>query len=76
MSTVPIYQAKAKLSNLIARACAGEVVVISKGNKPAVRLVPVRTASERRFGCMRGKAGTGKEFFEPLPTGELEAWDQ
>jgi prevent-host-death family protein len=36
-----IVEAKAKLSELIARAMAGEDVVISRDGKPAVRLAPV-----------------------------------
>lgn len=43
MSTsVNIYEAKAKLSDLIERAVAGEDIVIARSGTPRVRLVPVR----------------------------------
>jgi prevent-host-death family protein len=73
---VPIHQAKARLSKLIARACAGESVVISRDKKPVVKLVPVQPPSGRKFGAMRGRAKTGDAFFEPLPAHELDLWRQ
>ncbi len=41
MTTVTICAAKTQLSKLIARAEAGEEVIIARGKKPVVRLVPV-----------------------------------
>lgn len=41
MTTVNVHEAKSTLSELIARAEAGEEVVIARANKPVVRLVPV-----------------------------------
>jgi len=41
MQQVTIYAAKTQLSRLIAAAVAGEEVVIAKGGKPIVRLVPI-----------------------------------
>ncbi len=40
MTTVAIQKAKARLSQLIARAEAGEEVIISRGKSPVVRLRP------------------------------------
>jgi antitoxin (DNA-binding transcriptional repressor) of toxin-antitoxin stability system len=72
-----IHAAKTHLSRLIQRACQGEEVVISRGDTPMVRLVPVTTsAGKRRFGAMRGRARTDASFFEPLPAAELEAWEK
>jgi prevent-host-death family protein len=77
MKPVTVHAAKTHLSKLIERACAGEDVVIARGRTPVVRLVPVRKAPpRRRFGAMRGRAGTTKAFFAPLPSGELEGWDR
>ncbi len=73
---VPIHVAKAQLSKLIDRACAGESVVVAKGKKEMVRLVPVESASGRKFGAMRGKAAVDESFFAPLPEEELDAWQQ
>lgn len=41
MTIVKVHEAKTNLSKLIARAEAGEEVVIARGDKPAVKLVPV-----------------------------------
>jgi prevent-host-death family protein len=73
---IPIHRAKAELSKLIDRACAGEPVVISKGKREMVRLVPVEGATGRVFGAMRGRATVTDAFFEPLPAEELDAWQQ
>jgi prevent-host-death family protein len=76
MITVTVHAAKTQLSKLIARAEAGEEVIIARGKKPVVRLVPVEDAKPRRqFGAMKGKVWVGPEFFEPLPEEELKAWE-
>jgi prevent-host-death family protein len=76
MTTVTVHAAKTQLSKLIARAEAGEEVIIARGKKPVVRLVPVDDAKPRRqFGAMKGKVWVGPEFFEPLPEEELKAWE-
>lgn len=77
MKPVTVHAAKTHLSKLIERACAGEEVVIARGRTPVVRLVPVRRVQpRRRFGAMRGRAGTTKAFFAPLPAEELEGWER
>ena len=77
MKTVPIHVAKTHLSRLVAEACAGEEVIIARGKVPVVRLVPVDAPTSRRvFGAMKGRAGVGPEFFEPLPDEELAAWER
>jgi len=76
MASIPIHKAKAGLSKLVARACAGEEVVIARGKRPLVRLVPVdRPVPERRFGALRGKLIVNDSFFDPLPEAELAAWE-
>jgi prevent-host-death family protein len=76
MTTVTVRVAKTQLSRLITRAEAGEEVIISRGKKPVIRLVPIENAQpRRRFGAMRGKIRVGPEFFEPLPEEELKAWE-
>ena len=51
MTTVNVHEAKTTLSDLIARAEAGEEIVIARANKPVVRLVPVeRRLKERILG--------------------------
>ena len=34
MKPVPIHEAKTNLSRLVARACAGEEIIIAKGGRP------------------------------------------
>jgi prevent-host-death family protein len=46
MTIINMHQAKTELSNLVARAEAGEEIVIARHNKPAVKLVPVTTADK------------------------------
>ncbi len=45
MTTMNIAEAKSKLSELVARAEAGEEVVIARNGKPSVRLQPVEAAA-------------------------------
>lgn len=77
MSTYTIYSAKTHLSKLIEQACAGEEIVIARGKKAMVKLVPVEAKPAGRvFGAMKGRATTTEAFFEPLPDEELDAWAQ
>ncbi|MEX2649829.1 MAG: type II toxin-antitoxin system Phd/YefM family antitoxin [Alphaproteobacteria bacterium] len=76
MTTVTIHEAKTNLSRLIARALAGEEIVILRGKVPVARLEPVPDISGRRFGAMRGQVYIDDAFFEPLPEEELEAWER
>jgi antitoxin (DNA-binding transcriptional repressor) of toxin-antitoxin stability system len=75
MKPVPISKAKAELSRLVARACAGVEVVIARGKRPLVRLVPVeRPLPRRQFGALRGAVHLDRGFFDPLPDDELARW--
>ena len=77
MALVTIRQAKAQLSRLIARAEAGEEIVIARGRQPAVKLTPIRKrATRRRFGALKGKFSLPDAFFfDPLPERELKLWE-
>jgi prevent-host-death family protein len=76
MATVTVRAAKTQLSKLIARAEAGEEVIIARRDKPAVRLVPVEQPKRKRqFGSMKGRVSVGPEFFEPLSEEELKLWE-
>jgi prevent-host-death family protein len=76
MKTVTVHQAKTNLSKLIEKACEGEEIIIARGKKPVVRLVPIADAKgNRKPGSMKGKISIGPEFFEPLPDDELAAWE-
>jgi len=76
MAVVTIHTAKTTLSQLIARAEAGEEIVLARGNQPVAKIVAIEPApSKRQFGAYRGKISIGPEFFDPLPDEELDAWE-
>jgi prevent-host-death family protein len=74
---VTVRQAKTQLSKLIARAEAGDEIIIARGRKPAVKLTPVaKRAAKRRFGALKGKLSLPDAFFfDPLPEHELTLWE-
>lgn len=73
-----VAEAKAQLSELIARAEDGEKVVIARGNQPAVMLVPVRPA-RRPLGILRHMIPgldpdkLAEQIAEPYTEDELDA---
>jgi len=76
MEVSTIHQAKTNLSRLIERAERGEEIVIARGKKPVVRLVPIKPAAGKRIpGMFKGEFKLGKAFFEPLPPKELAGWE-
>jgi len=77
MAIVTIHEAKTQLSKLIARALAGEEIVIARGKEPVARLTPI-TAKKRRptFGILKGQLNIPDSFFfDPLPEEELKLWE-
>jgi prevent-host-death family protein len=78
---VTIHNAKTHLSRLVAAAEAGEEVVIARGAKPVVRLVPMtavappKSPRKRVFGAFKGLITIDDRFFEPLPDDELARWE-
>jgi prevent-host-death family protein len=69
---VNIHEAKARLSSLIARAEAGEEVVIARANRPSVRLVPIQKEKlVRRLGEAKGLARIHDDF-DDLPAEFME----
>jgi prevent-host-death family protein len=77
MATVTIHKAKTQLSKLIARAEAGEEIIIARGKEPVVRLEPLAGGKRRpRFGALKGKLNIPDSFFfDPLPEEELKLWE-
>jgi len=65
---VTVEEAEAHLRELIDLAEQGEEVVIAYENQPKVKLVPIRSAPQKRvFGQHRGKIWMRPDFDEPLP---------
>ena len=75
MATYTIHAARINLAKLVARAEAGEEVVLIRSNKPVARIVPIAARPKRKFGRLKGKGSVGPEFFEPLPEEELKLWE-
>jgi prevent-host-death family protein len=76
MPIVTIRQAKTNLVRLIERASRGEEIIIARGLKPVVRLVPVAEVKKvRKPGSLKCKISIGPEFFEPLSEDELSHWE-
>jgi prevent-host-death family protein len=77
MAIVTIHEAKTNLSKLIARAEAGEEIVIARGKDPVVKLTPVvPTKRKRAPGRLKGVVNLPDAFFfDPLPEDELKLWE-
>ena len=75
---VKIHEAKTNLSKLIARAEAGEEIVIARDDKPVVRLAVIEAPKKPRVpGSMKGiwPDLPDEFFFDPWPEEELAAWE-
>jgi len=70
-----IAEAKAKLSELLDRALAGEEIVIARAGKPLARLVPVEPRPPRKKGAWRGWAANvpTEVFLAPMDEEDLDA---
>jgi prevent-host-death family protein len=79
MATVTIHEAKTNLSKLIARAQAGEEIIIARGKEPVARLEAVAEKGGTRgvFGILKGEVEPLPDafFFDPLPEDELRLWE-
>jgi prevent-host-death family protein len=71
---VTVHAAKTNLSKLIEAALAGEEVVIARGDKPVVRLVPVER-TPYKFDILKGQLGETPDFFEPMSEEDLRLWE-
>jgi antitoxin (DNA-binding transcriptional repressor) of toxin-antitoxin stability system len=77
---MPIFTRKAaaaQLPKLIARADAGEEIIIARGTKPVAMIVSIQSKrkGKRQFGRLKGLVKIGPESFEPLPEEELKLWE-
>ncbi|WP_431272223.1 type II toxin-antitoxin system Phd/YefM family antitoxin [Dankookia sp. P2] len=75
---VTIHAAKTHLSVLVARAEAGETIVIARGNTPVPKLVPLHPPApvkRRTFGCLAHLDLVGEEAMEGWSEAEITAWE-
>ena len=79
MNIVNIHEAKAHLSEYLARVEAGETVVIARRNKPVAKLVPagpeLPAKTPRPIGLAKGMGHVPPEFFEPLDDELLDLFE-
>ena len=77
MIMVNIFEAKAKLSDLLDRAAAGERILICKRNQPVAELRPVAVPrrAPRPIGGARGTFTIPDTFFAPLGDEDVEAFE-
>ncbi len=71
--TMNVAEAKAKLSELLDAAAAGNEVVIARAGRPMARLVPVGPPPERRLGFLT--LDIDDAFFAPLDDDDLKRWE-
>ncbi len=63
MSTFNIAEAKARFSELVERALAGDEVIVARDNKPLLKLVPLDDHHRRRKpGSARGQIWVAPDF--------------
>lgn len=77
MIMVNIFEAKAKLSDLLDRAAGGERILICKRNQPVAELRPIAAPRQapRPIGQASDLLTVPKTFFEPLDEADIEAFD-
>lgn len=67
MQAVEIVDAGPQFPELVETAIAGEEVVITRGGKPLVRLLPLaQQVPTRRLGTLAGKIRIADDFDFPL----------
>ncbi|MFT4297182.1 MAG: type II toxin-antitoxin system prevent-host-death family antitoxin [Micropruina sp.] len=73
MDVVKVQYAKTHLSALLNAVERGEEIVVSRGDRPVAKLVPLKETEEREFGFVAYQVPDS--FVEPLPEEELAAWE-
>jgi len=67
-TVVSVFDAKSQLSALLARAEAGEDIVIARHGRPVVQLVAVPARADRVLGRAGDTLWVSEDFDEPLPS--------
>ncbi|HZL38173.1 MAG TPA: type II toxin-antitoxin system prevent-host-death family antitoxin [Tepidisphaeraceae bacterium] len=74
-----IEDAKTRLDEVIARARAGEEIIIAHAGRPMARIVPMKGDGEGAipgFGMFKGRIWMSDDFNDPLPEDELREWEK
>jgi prevent-host-death family protein len=68
MANMSVRGLKARLSAVIARAEAGETIIVTKRNEPVAELRPIaRRRTQQVLGQRVAGLEVGDDFFDPLP---------
>lgn len=75
---VEVDEAKVRLDELLARAKAGEEILLAEQGKPVVRLTAAEdidaAAVARGYGMYKGQVWMADDFNAPLTDEELKDW--
>jgi len=79
MISVKTHEAKTRFSKLVAHVLRGEEVVVYRGDRPVVRIIPYREDTPERERVRVGTVTSEpveyvKDAFSPLTGEELEEW--
>ncbi len=69
-----VYEAKAKLSEIITRVINGEEIIIAKNKQPLVMIVPY-LGQRRKLGALGGKVWMADDFDAALDPDTLAAFE-
>lgn len=76
MTSVNMHEAKTHFSKLVARAAAGEEIIIARAGKPLAKLVALTAVKDPRvFGGMEGQIRMADDFDAPLPDDLLRRFE-
>ena len=77
MIRLNIHEVKTHLSRYLAKLARGETILLCKRNIPIaeIRPLPKRRKGKRPIGLAKGQFKVPPEFFEPLPSELLDAFN-
>ncbi|HEX5442686.1 MAG TPA: hypothetical protein VFW87_02605 [Pirellulales bacterium] len=68
LETIDIHSTQLDLAGLVALTAEGAEIILTRGETPVARIVPVQAAvTSRVAGLHRGAIETTDDFDEPLP---------
>ena len=73
-ATVKIAEAKAHFSELIAKVEAGEEIIISRGDQPVARLMPLEASKRARTAIEAILATRDSGRIKPVTQDEIRRW--
>lgn len=74
MTVFNMHRAKTNLSDLVARAEAGEEIVIARRNRPVAKLIPL-TAADTSAAALPAQPDSGPDPFEHAPEDYISKQD-